>query len=101
MRRRDFIAGLGAAALPLSAGAQQGLPVIGFLHSGSARPNAHLVAAFLRGLDETGFQDHRNVVIEFRWAEGKYDLLPQLANDLAGRQVAVLYAAGGSVSAIE
>lgn len=101
MRRRDFIAGLGAAALPLSARAQQGLPVIGFLHSGSAKPNAHLVTAFLRGLDETGYQDHRNVLIEFRWAEGKYDLLPQLANDLAGRQVAVLYTAGGSVSAIE
>lgn len=101
MERRDFIAGLCAAALPLSAMAQQALPVIGFLHSGSAKPNAHLVAAFLRGLDETGFQDRRNVIIEFRWAEGKYELLPQLADDLVARRVAVLYTAGGSISATE
>jgi putative ABC transport system substrate-binding protein len=101
MRRRDILAALGAViAWPLSVRAQQ-LPVVGFLHSGSAKPNAHLVAAFLRGLDEAGFKEGRNVVIEYRWAEGKYDLLPRLANDLAGRQVTVLYTAGGSISAFE
>src|SRR5215468_952584 len=102
MRRRDILAALGAAIVwPLSVRAQQGMPVVGFLHSGSAKPNAHLAAAFLRGLDEAGFQEGRNVVIQYRWAEGKYDALPQLANGLVARQVAVLYTAGGSVSALE
>jgi ABC-type uncharacterized transport system substrate-binding protein len=102
MRRRDFIAGVGAvAALPLAVRAQQGTPVIGFLHAASAQPNAHLVAAFLRGLEEAGFREGRNVSIEYRWADGKYELLSQLASDLAGRQVAVFYTAGGAGAAIE
>ena len=68
--------------------------MVGFLHAGSAKPNAHLVAAFLRGLEETGFKEGRNVSVEYRWAEGKYESLPQLASDLAGRHVAVFYTAG-------
>jgi putative tryptophan/tyrosine transport system substrate-binding protein len=102
MKRRTFIAGVGAAAaLPFAAWAQQGVPVVGFLHAGSAQPNAHLVAAFLRGLEQVGFKEGRNVSVEYRWAEGKYDSLAQLANDLADRHVAVFYTGGGAGAAIE
>jgi len=75
--------------------------MIGFLHSGSPGPNTHLVKAFLAGLGETGFDDGRNVRIEYRWAEGKYERLAALATELVGHGVAVLYTAGGSVAAIE
>jgi putative ABC transport system substrate-binding protein len=103
MRRREFIGMLGSAGLawPLAASAQQNAPVVGFLHSGSAGPNAHLVAAFLRGLQETGFRDQHDVFVEYRWAEGKYERLQQLASELVSHHVAVLYTAGGSVAAIE
>lgn len=75
--------------------------MVGFLHGGSPGPNAHLVAAFLRGLEGSGFRERHDVVVEYRWAEGKYDRLQQLASDLVSRHVAVLYTAGGSVAAIE
>jgi putative ABC transport system substrate-binding protein len=103
MRRRDFVAGLGlAAALPLSVRAEQGAtPIVGFLHSGSPGPNAHLVKAFLAGLGEAGFEDGRNVRIEYRWAEGQYDRLAALATELVGHGAAVLATSGGSVAAIE
>ena len=76
------------------------MPVIGFLHSGSQAPNAHLVSAFRRGLSETGFDEGRDVAIEYRWADGNYDRLPGLVNDLVSRHVAVRYTSGGSVSAL-
>jgi putative tryptophan/tyrosine transport system substrate-binding protein len=81
MRRREFIAALGSAAVgPLVARAQQAaLPVIGFLNSDSPGPLAFLVRAFLQGLGETGYVEGRNVAIEFRWAEGQNDRLPALA----------------------
>ncbi len=103
MRRREFLGALGSASLawPLAARAQQHVPVVGFLHGGSPEPNAHLVAAFLRGLEDSGFRERHDVVVEYRWAEGKYDRLQQLASDLVSRHVAVLYTAGGSVAAIE
>jgi putative ABC transport system substrate-binding protein len=96
MRRREFIGVLGAAAAwPLTARAQQpAMPVIGFLSGRSLASDAHLVAAFAQGLNETGYVVDRNVKIEFHWAEGQFDRLRVMAADLAGRRVAAIFAAG-------
>jgi putative tryptophan/tyrosine transport system substrate-binding protein len=95
MRRRDFIAGLGAGAWPLVAQAQQrALPVIGYLAANS-RETSVTLAPFLEGLKEAGFIEGQSVHIEYRWAEGRYDRLPALAADLVDRRVAVLFAVGG------
>jgi putative ABC transport system substrate-binding protein len=93
MKRREVIAMLGAAAasLPLAARAQQGaMPVIGFLHSASLEPNAKRLAGFYKGLQQAGFVEGQNVTIEFRWAGGQNDRLPELAAELVGKPVNVI-----------
>ena len=103
MKRRDFITLLGsaAAAHPLSADAQQpSIPVIGFLNSATEEGYLPHLAGFRRGLQETGYNEGRNVAIEFRWAKSQNDRLPVLAAELVGRQVAVIVATGGSASAL-
>jgi putative tryptophan/tyrosine transport system substrate-binding protein len=102
MKRREFIMLLGgAAAWPLAAGAQQrGLPVIGLLSSRSAATDTQPIAVFRQALNEGGFVEGQNVVIDYRWADGQYDRLPALATSLVRRQVAVIVAIGGEVSGL-
>jgi putative ABC transport system substrate-binding protein len=102
MRRREFIGVLaGAAVWPVVASAQQpAVPVIGFLGSGSADVFVNDLAGFRGGLSEVGYVEGRNVAIEYRWAGGQYDRLPALAADLARREVTVIVASGGAVSAL-
>src|SRR5262245_63933468 len=92
MKRRDFLALTSAVvAWPLSARSQQrSLPVIGYLDTASAAATAHLVEAFRRGLSAAGYDENKNVAIEYRWAEGDYDKLPALATELVQRQVTVI-----------
>jgi putative tryptophan/tyrosine transport system substrate-binding protein len=104
VKRRDLIAFLAstAALRPLATVAQQtAMPVIGYLSSRSPSDSQDIIAAFHQGLDEAGFVDKHNVLIEYRFAEGNFDRLPGLAAELVGRQVNVLVATGGTVSAVK
>jgi putative tryptophan/tyrosine transport system substrate-binding protein len=101
MRRREFVAGIGGATIawPLVTRAQQkSMPVIGFL--GAAHPGAWAVAAFRQGLRELGYVEGSNILIEYRWAEGKMERLPVLAAELVALKVDVILTAGGTVAAL-
>ncbi len=102
MRRREFIkaiAGSAAAAWPLAARAEQSaIPVVGFMHTLSPENVPQFVPAFRQGLKEQGFVEGQNLTVEYLWAHGQYDRLPELAADLVRRQVAVLAATGGQPS---
>jgi putative tryptophan/tyrosine transport system substrate-binding protein len=103
MRRREFIAGLGGAALtrPLAGHAQQPvLPVIGLVNGGSAEAAADRVRAFPKGLRETGYVEGENVTVEYHWLEGQYDRLPALMADLVRRRVAVIATPGDDLGAL-
>jgi len=99
MNRRELILLLGGAMTAANdlRAQQKAMPVIGFFNSTSPGPFAPQVAAFHQGLSETGYVEGQNVVIEYRWAEGRDDRLPALAADLVGRKVDVIVA-GGSIN---
>jgi putative ABC transport system substrate-binding protein len=104
LKRREFIGLLGGAVAtrPVAARAEQPLnPVVGFLSGRSPAEAAGVVAAFRKGLSETGFVEPQNVTIEFRWAEGQFNRLPALAKELVDRPVAVIAALGGSDTVVK
>jgi putative tryptophan/tyrosine transport system substrate-binding protein len=97
VRRREFIALLGSAVVaanPFAARAQHALPVVGFANSGSVQTLALMAAAYRKGLEEAGFVEGKNVLIESRWADGQYDRLPGFISDLIKSKVAVIMAGG-------
>jgi putative ABC transport system substrate-binding protein len=106
VKRREFIAGIGAAATssfvwPLAARAQQpAMPVIGYLSARSSESDVSMLSAFYSGLKEAGYVVGKNAAIEFRWGDGQYDRLPALAEDLVRNNVAVMVTSGGELSAL-
>jgi putative ABC transport system substrate-binding protein len=102
MRRREFIkliSGLTVAGPPVARAQQSSIPIIGYLNSGTPAALTRLSAAFLRGLKETGYVEGRNVAIEYRWAENRYDRLPEFAADLVARRVSLIVANTASMQA--
>jgi putative ABC transport system substrate-binding protein len=101
MRRREFLGVLGGSvAWPVMARAQQAMPVVGYLSSRSPGDSGHIIAAFHKGLSETGFTPGQNIRVESRFAEGQIDRLPALAADLVRHPVNVLVATGGTSSVL-
>ncbi len=99
MRRRELLGLLGSVAFwPLAARAQHRVPVIGYLHDASFTSAHPQVFAFWAGMEHAGFAEHRNIAVEYRWADGRYELLPSLAMDLVRQDVAVIVAGGGDNS---
>jgi len=102
LKRRGFITLLvGAVAWPIAARAQQRLPVIGYLGARSRDLDLPFIAAFIRGLNETGYTEGRNVTIEYRWADSHADRLPTLATELVQRRVDLIFSSssGSAVAA--
>ena len=100
VNRRAFIGLLGGAAWSIAARAQQpAMPVIGYFSGRSPVSDVPMLSAFRQGLNETDYAEGRNVAIEFRWAEGRYDRLPELVHDLVRRNVAVIVTSGGEPTA--
>lgn len=102
MNRRDTVRALFAlcaASVPFASLAQEAKPLVGFIHEGSPTTSASAAAAFREGLTETGFAEGHNVAIEYRWANGQYERLPALVDDLIRRKVAVIAGGGGPRSA--
>src|SRR5437016_12968843 len=102
-RRRDFITLLGGAAgaWPVAARAQQArMPVLGFLGSASEARYTATITAVRRGLNEAGYVEKQNLLIDYRWADFQYERLPALAAELVGRPVDVIFATGSVVSAL-
>jgi putative ABC transport system substrate-binding protein len=101
MRRRELLLlGVTAAAWPGALRAQKAMPVIGMLGTGSAGTWAPWEPPFFEGLRETGYVEGQNVVIDHRWAQGRYDRLPALAAELVGRKVDVIVSTGGNPTAL-
>jgi putative tryptophan/tyrosine transport system substrate-binding protein len=102
MRRRELIVLVGGAAVawPGAARAQPARPTVGFMHSLAPEVTEHVLAAFHRGLAETGHVEDRNVAIEYRWARYQFDRLPAFAAEFVARPVTVIVAAGSTVSAL-
>jgi putative ABC transport system substrate-binding protein len=102
MRRRDFITLIsGAAALwPHAAREQPAIPVVGYLSGTSPNGSIDILADFRRGLAETGYVEGRNLAIEFRWLEGRYDRIPMMLSDLVERRVAVIAVANTTTAAL-
>jgi putative tryptophan/tyrosine transport system substrate-binding protein len=99
MKRRQFmLIAAGVAAWPLAVRAE--MPVIGYLSARSPEDTGHLVEAFRRGLSEAGFVEGQNVMVEYRWARGQQDRLPDLAADLVGKPVTLLVSTGGEAAAL-
>jgi putative ABC transport system substrate-binding protein len=93
MHRRRFMTAIaGAGAWPLIARSQPALPTIGFLHAASQEPNAHVVSGFRQGLAEAGYIEGQNVRIEYRWADGQYERMGEMAEDFVRRNVAAIMA---------
>src|SRR5277367_6290661 len=102
LRRREFITLIGGAAIarPLAVRAQETkISLIGFLSSGSRQTFAPFAATFAQGLKDTGYIEGQNVAIEYRWADGQYDRLSTMADELVHLPVAVLATSGGTVAA--
>jgi len=99
VQRRQFLIAAGTfLAVPLVRAQAPAMPVIGYLSNGSPGTSSHIIAAFRRGLSEAGYVDGKNVVIEYRWADGREDQVPGYAADLVRRQVTAIVATGGSTT---